>query len=72
MDKQWKTPIKVTHEFLKKHFFQQKQPQDKIRDLEEQILNSNQKNIDLLNEGNILINESNNKAVNNCSIIFLI
>ena len=44
-------------------FFKQQQQQNKIRDLEEQILNSNQINIDSLNEGHIKFEELSNRLV---------
>ena len=44
-------------------FFKQQQQQNKIRDLEEQILNSNQINIDSLNERDIKFEELSTRSV---------
>ena len=44
-------------------FFKQQQQQKNIRDLEEQILNSNQINIDSSNEGHIKFEELSTRSV---------
>ena len=49
--------------FLFNAFFKQQQQQNKIRDLEEQILNSNQINIDSLNERDIKFEELSTRSV---------